>query len=409
MSTNGACEPSAIATAPKRREAAALDVLVVDDDDLVRESLTLALIDAGHLVTEASDGAEAAELIRTHAFDLAICDVMMPRLDGLTLMRRIRRDAPATAVVLMTSFGKVTDVVHSMRDGVIDYVTKPFDPDALVQEVVEPIAQRHWIHKKFDDARASFTARSTGVTLVAGSPVMRRLSDRIGVLANSDASVLVTGDRGTGKELVARAIHAQGARREGPFILLDGTLLPEIVLGSERGELSDDGAPRDGWLREAAGGTLVLDGIEKVPLHVQAHLVRALTSVGIPAERSMAWQPLGVRLVTLAREGLADLVREGQFLDSLYYRLNTTQVHVPTLEERGEDLWPLVTELLRELEPPARTIPGVTFAAWSVLSSYPFPGNVRELRWALEQALATSDGGPIDVQHLPAELRAGTS
>jgi DNA-binding NtrC family response regulator len=174
---------------------------------------------------------------------------------------------------------------------------------------------------------------------------------------------------------------------------VDGALLSEI----------------DGWLREADGGTLVLDGIERVPLDVQAHLVRALTTPGIAAERSMGWQPLGVRLITLAREGLADRVREGQFLDALYYRLNTTQLHVPTLEERGEDLWPLVTALLREIEPPNRTIPGVTFAAWGVLSSYAFPGNVRELRWALEQALATSDGGPIDVQHLPAELRAGTT
>jgi DNA-binding NtrC family response regulator len=387
--------------------SATLDVLVVDDDDLVRESLTLALIDAGHLVTEASDGAQAVDLMRAHAFDLAICDVMMPRLDGLALMRRIRREAPATAVVLMTSFGKVTDVVDSMRCGIVDYVTKPFDPDEFARTVVEPIAQRHWIHKKLDDARARFTARSTGVTLVAGSPVMRRLTERIGVLASSDASVLVTGDRGTGKELVARAIHAQGARRDGPFVLVDGALLPDLVRASERGELSDDGAPRHGWLRAAAGGTLALDGIEKVPLDVQAHLVRALTTPGVPAERSTGWQPLGVRLITLAREGLADRVREGQLLDALYYRLNTTQVHVPTLEERGEDLWPLVTQLLREIEPPARTIPGITFAAWSLLSSYPFPGNVRELRWALEQALATSGGGPIDVEHLPAELRAG--
>jgi DNA-binding NtrC family response regulator len=395
--------------ATKTRDSAGLDVLVVDDDDLVRESLTLALIDAGHLVTEATDGAEAAQLIRNHAFDLAICDVMMPKLDGLSLMRQIRRAAPATAVVLMTSLGKVTDVVDSMRSGVVDYVTKPFDPDEFTHRVVGPLAQRQWIHRKLHDARARFTARSTGVTLVAGSPVMRRLTDRIGVLACCDASVLVTGDRGTGKELVARAMHAQGARREGPFVLVDGALLPEVLLASGRGELSGDGTPRDGWLREATGGTLVLDGLENVPLDVQAHLVRALTVPGVAATRSMGWQPLGVRLITLAREELAPRVVAGQFLDALYYRLNATQVRVPTLEERGEDLWPLVTELLREIEPPARTLPGVTSDAWSVLSNYPFPGNVRELRWALEQAVATSGGGPIDAHHLPAELRAATT
>jgi DNA-binding NtrC family response regulator len=385
-----------------------LDVLVVDDDEIVRESISGALIDAGHQVTEAQDGEQAADLIAKHAFDLAICDVQMPKLDGLTLMRRIRREAPDTAVVIMTAYGKVSDVVDSMRDGAVDYVTKPFDPDEFAVKVVEPIAQRRSLRRKFDDARAGFTARWTGVTVVATSPVMRRVADRICVLAASDVSVLVTGDRGTGKELVARTIHAEGPRREGPFVLVDGALLPELVLASEHGELSDDGAPRDAWFREASGGTLVLDAIEGIPLDVQAHLVRAMSDPGAPARRSMGWLPLGVRLITLARsrEDLADRVAAGQFMESLYYRLSGTHLHVPSLVERGEDLWPLVTQLLREIEPPARTIPWITPTAWETLSTYPFPGNVRELRWVLEQALVSASGESIDVEHLPAEVLA---
>ena len=372
-----------------------LDVLLVDDDENVRESVALALVNAGHQVTEAADGAEAADLLSSHAFDLAICDVQMPRLDGLALFRRIRREAPGTAVVIMTSYGRVPDVVDSMRDGAVDYVTKPFDPDEFAHNVVGPIAEHRSLKRKFEAARAQFVSRATGVTLVAVSPAMRSVADRITLLAQSDASVVVTGDRGTGKELVARTLHAQGSRREGPFVLVEGALLPEVL------EASDDA-----WLQEAAGGTLVLSGIESLPLRIQASLVRIISSPGAPARRDADWSPLGVRLITLARKGLGKQLNRGELLESLYYRLNRTTLHVPTLAERSEDLCHLVTELLRELQPPSKTVPGLTVSAWEALSKYGYPGNVRELRWILEHALAMADGEPIDVEHLPEEVLA---
>src|ERR1019366_2574900 len=244
-----------------------LDVLLVDDDENVRESVALALVNAGHQVTEAADGAEAADLLSSHAFDLAICDVQMPRLDGLALFRRIPREAPGTAVVIMTSYGRVPDVVDSMRDGAVDYVTKPFDPDEFAHNVVGPIAEHRSLKRKFEAARAQFVSRATGVTLVAVSPAMRSVADRITLLAQSDASVVVTGDRGTGKELVARTLHAQGSRREGPFVLVERALLPEVLEASDAA-----------WLQEAAGGTLVLSGIESLPLRIQASLVRIISS-----------------------------------------------------------------------------------------------------------------------------------
>ena len=366
-----------------------LEVLVADDDADVREGVTSALVNAGHRVTEASDGAEAAELLSTHVFDLAICDVQMPKLDGLALFRRIRRESPRTAVVMMTSFAKIADVVDSMRGGAVDYVTKPFDPDEFAHAIVAPIEERRSLRKSFEDARARLTARSTGVALVAVSAPMRHLVVRLGVLAFTDASVLVTGDRGSGKELVARTIHAQGPRRDGPMIIVDCAIVSDVTQA----------------VREAAGGTLVLDGVEELSLVSQAYLARALDEPSAVARRSAGWKPLGVRLVTLAKDALRGRVDGGALLESLHYRLNGVQLHVPTLKERREDLCPLVTQLLRELVPPGRTLPSITLSAWAALTNYDFTGNVRELRWALEHTLSMADGSPLDEAHLPASVR----
>ncbi len=380
-----------------------LDVLLVDDDDNVRESVAGALLSAGHKVTEASDGVEAVALLASHAFDLAICDVRMPRLDGLALFRRLRREAPGTSVVIMTSHGKIPDVIDTLRDGAADYVTKPFDPDEFTRQVIAPIAEHRALRRRFDAARARLVARDTGAQLVTESPKMRCVADRIALLAQSDAAVVVTGERGAGKELVAHTLHAQGPRRDGPLVLVDGVLLPELLRATELAESGSTGPSPATWFREATGGTLVLRGLEDLPLPAQAALVRLISAPAAIARRDVDGSPLGMRLITLSPEPLTARMSRGELLDSLYYRLSGTTLHVPRLAERAEDLCTLVAQLLRQLQPPARTVPALTTAAWRVLSSYGYPGNVRELRWILEHALAMSDGRPIDVSHLPAE------
>jgi DNA-binding NtrC family response regulator len=370
-----------------------LEVLLADDDQDVRESIATALQNEGHRVTEAADGAEAAALIGTRPFDVAICDVQMPRVDGLTLFRRIRREAPKTAVVIMTTHACIPDVVDTLRDGAAGYVTKPFDPDEFVHNVLGPIAAQRSLLRKFEAAREGMVTRRTGSGLVALSSPMRSLADRVAVMASIDASLVLTGDRGTGKELVAHVMHAQGSRRDGPFVLLDGALLPELLESAD-----------DDWLREAQGGTLVLDGIEGLSTRHQAHLARAISDPAVVAMRGLQWEPLGVRFVTLTRERLADRVLDGTFLQSLYYRLNGVQLRVPTLEERVEDLAALVAELLGELQPPSRTLPSLSADAWDAISHAKWPGNVRQLRAALEHALVMSAGGTIELQHLPQEV-----
>jgi len=379
-----------------------LDVLVADDDKNVLESVSRALIEAGHRVTEAADGGQAAELLTLHAFDLAICDVQMPKLGGLTLLRRIRRDAPGTAVVIMTAYAKIPDVVDSLRDGAIDYVTKPFDPDEFTARVVGPIAERRALKKKFEKAQTKYVARGAGATLVAISPVMRRLVGQIGVLAASDAPVVITGDRGTGKELVARTIHAQGPRRDGPFVLLDGLLLADELATPPEGAVPE--IAREAWLLGALGGTLVLDGIDGLPVAAQARLAAIVSAPQARARRAEGGRALGTRLITLSREGVADRVNGGTLLDSLYYRLSGVHLHVPSLSERASDLCALAMQLLEELTSPDKTIPGLSPEAWQALSGHTYPGNVRELRWILEHALAMAEGGPIEPRHLPEEI-----
>jgi len=381
-----------------------LDVLVADDDPDVREAVVVALRCAGHRVMEASDGAAAVDLVANRAFDLAICDVRMPKLDGHTLLRRIRRDSPRTSVVMMTSFATVSDVVGSLRDGAVNYLAKPFDVDEFMTSVVKPLADRRSITQKFEQARAEFVSREAGATLVAKSPAMANVAGRITMLAASDAPALITGDKGVGKELVARMVHVQGARRDGPLIVVDGSSVSELMEAWAREGEPGDGRERDGWFRRASGGTLVIDAVEGLSLQAQSELLRLVDEPTTRARRGPAWEPLGVRVLSLSRVALAARVAAGTFLDSLYYRITAAQLRVPRLGERGEDLCPLVAELLREITPPNTSPPGISPRAWSALSRHTFKGNVRELRWALERAFLLSDGREIDGPHLPPEI-----
>ncbi len=378
-----------------------LEVLLADDDPDVRQAVGEALTGRGHRVTEAFDGAHAVDLLSVHVFDLAICDVRMPRLDGLTLLRRIRREAPRTSVVMMTSFAAISDAVSSLRDGAVDYVAKPFDVDEFIASVVDPIEERRSVEKRFEEARSGAVARSTGTALVTRSAAMKRLADRVAMLGHSDAPVLVSGEEGTGKDLVARTLHAQGPRRDGPLVFVEGSLLPEIMEASAQHDLCLERPPRDAWFRAASEGTLVIDAVDRLPSRAQAQLLRVLDEPATRARRGASWEPLGVRVVSLTRADLVHEVVAGEFLGALYYRLSGVHLHVPTLRQRQEDLCLLVAEILGELAPPNTTLPAVSPRAWNAIERHHYSANVRELRWALEQALAQSDGSVIDLPHLP--------
>ena len=385
-----------------------LEVLLVEDDDIIRRSIADALGRAGHRVTEAVDGEEAAKLVDERRFDVAICDVQMPKIDGITLFRRVRHVAPRTAVVIMTSFGKIPDAIGSLRDGAIDYVTKPFDPDEFVAKVIGPIAERFALRRELDRARLVASEGRAGDRLVAQSPPMQKLLEQIEQLAHTDVPVLLTGERGTGKKIVARTLHERGPRRNGPFVILPCTALPDLMLESELKELSDARKPtRDAWFRSASRGTIVLDGVDTLPIAAQSTLLRAIQEPGMLAHRTNEWLPVGVRLVATARKSLTKMVREGHFLEGLYFRLNAMSLKVAPLRERKADLLPLVVELLNRMTPRDRELPLLEPRAWEALSRYAFPGNTHELVWALEHAITLADGKPIDIGHLPARITNG--
>ena len=387
-----------------------LDILLVDDDADTRSSIAGALASAGHHVTEASDGEMALALLDHRSFDLAVCDVQMPKMDGLTLCRRMRHESPRTAVVIMTAFATIPDVVGTLRDGAVDFVTKPFDPEEFTTRIVGPIADRHSLRKTFEQAQKEMIGRDAGSELVGESRIMRQLIDRTTVIAASDASVLITGESGTGKKLLARTLHARSPRSGGPFVVVPCESLPDLMLESELLDLVNMGESvhRDAWFRSAAGGTLVLDGIDRLPMAAQSGLLRVIEEPSTRARRDPTWQPLGVRVVSIARASLAESMAKRRFLDGLYFRLNAVQLRMPSLAERDGDLHLLAAHILRRLTPSAATMrrPGLSPMAWRALASHEFRANVRDLASMLESALALAHGDEIDLEHLPDDVRA---
>ncbi len=290
-------------------------------------------------------------------------------------------------------------------------MTKPFDPEEFARDVVGPIAERRALKKKFEEAHAKFVGREAGAALVGASLVMRQVADWIAVVTKSDASVVLTGETGTGKKLVARTIHAQSPRRDGPFIVVPCASLPDLMLEAELLELSGrhPQGRRDDWFRAAEGGTMVLDGVEMLPASAQSTLVRIVDEPSVRARRSVEWKPMGVRVISVMHEDPARPPSEGGLIRPLFFRLNAMHLRVPALRERAGDLYALVCHFLQELTPPSRKASDLTPRAWKALAAYAFPGNVRELTWALEHALAASEGGPIDLEHLPQEITGARS
>ncbi len=383
-----------------------LDVLLADDDEIVRESIAEALAAAGHHVTQAPDGEAALGLLAAGAFDLAICDVHMPKVDGLTVFRRLRTESPRTAVVIMTSFGTIPEVIGCLRGGAVDFVTKPFDPEEFTRTVVGPLAERRALRKAFEEAQAQLVATEAGTSFVGTSTLVRQLSDRISLLVQSDASVFVSGARGTGKKLIARMLHAHGPRRDGPFLVVPCGSLPALMRQAEIRELAElrRGSSRDGWFRAAEGGTLVLDGIDQLDAGTQNNLRRVIDEPLARARRDHQWRPHGVRIVSISRSSPEALCGGAGLLDALLYRLNTVHLRAPTLGERLLDLPLLVSHFLRKYTPEGGMPPRIAPDAWKALSAYDFPGNVRELEWVVERALVAADGEEIALRHLPDQI-----
>jgi len=388
-----------------------LRILVVEDDSDIRTAVCEGLREAGHAVVEVGDGQQALEHVLSTTFDVVVTDVRLPRLSGTALFRKVRELAPGTAVIMMTSFATANDAVAALKQGAHDYLTKPFDVDELVIRV-RGLAERKALVDELAQARARL-AGAPDTAIVGSSPAITRLLDLLSTVADSDAPVLITGESGTGKELVARRLHALSGRSGKPFVAVNCAAFPETLLeaelfGHERGAFTGAARKREGRFRTAHGGTLLLDEVAEIPLPAQAKLLRVL--------QEGTFEPLGsdvpvradVRILSATHRDLKARIAEGTFREDLYYRLNGITLQVPPLRDRSSDLPLLVNHFLAQFArpgAPAGPVPEVSLDAWRALSTYPFPGNVRELGHAIQHAVVLSRGGKIELSHLPPDIR----
>jgi DNA-binding NtrC family response regulator len=389
-----------------------LDILLIDDEPELLEILEEQLVEAGHRVQTASDGAQGMEQLGRRVFDLMICDMRLPLVDGLTLFRQARKQTPSTEVILMTAYAEVGQAVAALKEGAYDYLIKPFDVDQLliaVQRIAETVALRRELEKTRDELSSRCARPTAEQSLIGDSPAIRRAIDVSRMVSASDAPVLVTGETGTGKELVARLIHEKSSRRDKPFVAvncgaLSETLIEAELFGHERGAFTGAAAKRDGRFKAADGGVLFLDEIAELPIATQAKLLRVL--------QEGTFEPLGtntpvrvdVRIVSATHRRLPERIKAGLFREDLYYRVNGIEIQLPALRDRRSDLPLLMQHFVRMFTVPGQPFPKISPAAWARLRQHEFPGNVRELAHAVQHAMVLSGGEEIDLHHLPPSI-----
>ena len=383
-------------------------VLVVDDEKNIRSHLATYLGGIGHRVVLAENGAQALRSADAEPFDLVLSDVRMAGMDGMALLRELRRRRPDVVVVLMTAYATIPGAVEAMREGAFHYLVKPFGLDEvgiLVERALEVGGLRR-------DNRALRRALEHAPLLESRAEAMRGALDTARRAADSDVTVLLLGESGTGKNVLARAIHGWSARRGEPFVTVSCTTLAEHLLESElfghvKGAFTGAWKDKPGRLEAAAGGTIFLDEIGELAPELQAKLLRFLEERRFERVGDGRTREVDARIVAATNRDLEVEVRAGRFRSDLYYRLAVVAVSVPPLRERGADLPALVEHLLTALAARHhRPRPELTAAALDAIAAYPWPGNVRELANALERALVLSRGETIGAESLPDVLHA---
>jgi two-component system, NtrC family, response regulator AtoC len=387
-----------------------LNILIVEDEPDLCDLIAETLREQGYTVTSAPDGAAAITATADTTFDVVLADMRLPKMDGLTLFRRLRAESPATDVILMTGNANVSDAVAALKEGAFDYLTKPIQLDELGIQLTR-IGSYRALHRDVAAVRAEL-ASTTPIRerLVGRSPEMQVVVQRIEAIAHSDASVVITGESGTGKELVAHALHDCGGRRGKPFVAVNCAAFPDTLIeaelfGHERGAFTGATNRREGRFKAAHGGTLFLDEVAELSPAAQAKLLRVLQEGTIEPLGSNDSVKVDVRIISATHRNLKARIAEGLFREDLYYRINTIDLAIPPLRERSGDLAVLVKLFIERFSKRGKGCDGITWRAWNVLSAHDFPGNVRELMHTIEHAALLSQGGKIDLEHLPASVR----
>jgi DNA-binding NtrC family response regulator len=396
------------------RAEPAATVLVVDDEEILREVLRVVLEEEGYRVQTASDGHEALALAEKELFDLVLSDIHMDRLGGLELLRRLRHLDPDLPVVLMTAYSSVETAVEALRGGAYDYITKPVKDGEVRVTVRNALRQRALVRENVQLRRA-LRERYDFDNIIGRSEPMEQVFGIVRKVARSTANVLITGPSGTGKELVARAIHYNSARAERPFVTVNCSAIPDSLFESEmfghvKGAFTGAVAPHKGVFEEADGGTLFLDELGDLSLFAQAKLLRAIQEGEVRPVGGTRTSSVDVRLISATNKDLEKEAGRAAFREDLFYRVNVVNIRLPPLSERSEDVADLAYAFLERYS--ARlggTVRRISPQAMALLQSYSWPGNVRQLENVIERAVVLADGTQVELGDLPPELRMDAS
>ncbi len=389
--------------AERRASLPKADVLVVDDEDDLRELLELSLLRMGLGVDTAATLAEARRLLETKSFRLCLTDMRLPDGDGLDLVRHIGEQHKDMAVAVITAHGSIETAIRALKSGAFDFLTKPLELKALRELVV------HALSPQGNDAPPAPASRA----LIGQSDAMAHLRAQIAKLARSQAPVFIHGESGTGKEVIARLIHAQGPRAEHPFVPVNcGAISPELMesefFGHRKGAFTGAAVDKSGLFQAAQGGTLFLDEVAELPLPMQVKLLRAIQEKAVRPVGAAQEEAVDVRILSASHRDLAELVGEGRFRQDLYFRINVITLDVPPLRARREDIPALAEHILARLAEREGSLPRrLSALALAALSEQALPGNVRELENLLERACALSEGTEIEVPDLVLKPAAG--
>ena len=389
-------------------------ILICDDEELIRWSLCEHLEQEGYRTVAAENGQQALNAVRDHAPAVLVMDLKMPVMDGLTALRALRESDHDLPVIMITAHGGVESAIEATRLGACGYLAKPFDLREVSIAVKRAIAE-HRLKREVHYLRTQ--KHQNYADIIGQSPAMLHLFETLRRLERVDApTVLIQGESGTGKDLVARAIHSRGPRSGQPYMEIDCTSLPEQLMeselfGHERGAFTDARATKRGLFEVAAGGVIFLDEIGELPLTMQSKLLRALENRKFRRVGGVADIPLNAAIVTATNRNLRDEAKAGRFREDLFFRLHVVPIEVPALRERREDIPALVQYFIERLNKTfGRAVRGTNAKAMELLTAYRWPGNVRELRNVIERTVILLPGDVIEPGDLPAEIRmAATS
>ena len=386
-----------------------ISLLLVDDEESFRKLVAKELARAGYQVSAAGTLQEAREHLVKNAFHIVLLDVRLPDGSGLDLLGEIKESAPSTEVLMLTAYGTIEEAIRAMKLGALDFLTKPCKLGEL-EAVLEKAVQRQTLQRSHTALQREVARLQPSERFIGSTHQIRELLDMVARVAETDSTVLIRGESGVGKELVARAVHRQSKRSRQPFVVVDCASLHENLLqselfGHEKGAYTGAIRLKHGLFEVADRGTVFLDEIGELTPQLQVKLLRVLETGVFRRVGGTADIKVDVRVITATNRSLESMMKDGQFREDLYYRLNVFSIHIPPLRERRDDIRILAEHFIRNSSIAPKRSARVGDAAMAVLLRYAWPGNVRELENVIERALILCDGGIIEPEHLPMGVR----